>query len=300
MSPWRERLLARLIGVQRDDGSWAYRPGRRGAAEPTALAALACRGAAGMQSACAAALGWLRSVQQSDGAVPAVAGIANTGWTTPLAAVAWMACGETQRVRDRYDENARRAIAWLLRSGGERVTQARAGFGHDGELVGWAWISGTHSWVEPTAQAVLALRAAGMAGHARAREGVRLLLDRAMPQGGWNYGNNVVFGKALRPFPATTGVALTALAGEPPEPRIAAALKFGADSLERTRAPLSLAWTAIGLRAWDTARPSIEAKLADAAGAIEGDVQPHCEALLLLAGQDARPLGFTHGRPPDE
>ena len=62
----------------------------------------------------------------------------------------------------------------------------------------------------------MALRAAGRASHPRVREAVRLLCDRALDEGGWNYGNTRVFANTLQPFPATTGIALTALAGERP------------------------------------------------------------------------------------
>ena len=75
-------------------------------------------------------------------------------------------------------------------------------------------MSGTHSWVEPTAINVLALRSADQAGHPRCREAVKLLLDRQLPEGGWNYGNTTVLGHVLRPQVQPTGLALAALAGE--------------------------------------------------------------------------------------
>ena len=86
--------------------------------------------------------------------------------------------------------------------------------GHDTTLQGWPWVVGTHSWVEPTAINVLALRSAGQAGHPRCREAVKLLLDRQLPEGGWNYGNTTVLGHVLRPQVQPTGLALAALAGE--------------------------------------------------------------------------------------
>ena len=39
-----------------------------------------------------------------------------------------------------------------------------------------------------------------------------MIIDRALPHGGWNYGNKVVFGHELRPQPGPTGMALLALA----------------------------------------------------------------------------------------
>ena len=54
----------------------------------------------------------------------------------------------------------------------------------------------------------------------------------------------------LRPFPATTGVALAALGGESCEACIDVAIKYLTGELRRIRTPLSLAWGLIGLRAW--------------------------------------------------
>ena len=55
--------------------------------------------------------------------------------------------------------------------------------------------------------------ARGWATHPRVVEGYRLIRDRAIVTGGWNYGNKSAFGHPLRPQPAPTGLALLALAG---------------------------------------------------------------------------------------
>ena len=59
---------------------------------------------------------------------------------------------------------------------GRAATRARAMIARSSAGPG---SSGTHSWVEPTALAVLALRREGLGSHARVQEGVRLLRDRA-------------------------------------------------------------------------------------------------------------------------
>ena len=84
----------------------------------------------------------------------------------------------------------------------------------DSALVGWPWTEGTFSWVEPTAYAVLALRAVSprsAAAAARIDEGERLILDRVCSDGGWNYGNRRVLGEDLWSYPDTTALALLAL-----------------------------------------------------------------------------------------
>ena len=96
----------------------------------------------------------------------------------------------------------------------ERGDAAQRFVGHDTTLQGWPWVVGTHSWVEPTAISMFALRSAGQAGHPRCREAVKLLLDRQLPAGGWNYGNTTVLGHVLRAQVQPTGLALAALADE--------------------------------------------------------------------------------------
>ena len=100
-------------------------------------------------------------------------------------------------------------------------------FDIDPERVGWPWAEGTFAWVEPTAWAVLALRAAGQGQHPRVIEGVSLLLDRAFDAGGINYGNRRVLGAMTEPIPGPTAIMLLALQGHD-EPRVQAARRVPA------------------------------------------------------------------------
>ncbi len=122
--------------------------------------------------------------------------------------------------------------------------------GHDPSIRGWPWVENTHSWVEPTALSLLAISTAGESSHPRALEAVRLLMDRQLPTGGWNYGNTFVYGKQLLPLPQTTGVALSALQGHVSAREIGASLDYLAKAAE-SLAPLSLAWAILGLSAWE-------------------------------------------------
>jgi hypothetical protein len=276
-------LLERLLAAANSAGAWGYALGSSGSAEPTALTALALAGCGRAPEHVAAALRWLARLQCENGAVPISAGMDSPGWPTSLATLAWLRCaGEDNEPHSGQTE---KALGWLLETRGQPISPDPDIHDHDTTLVGWSWVAGTHSWLEPTAYALLALRVAGRADHPRVREGVRLILDRALPGGGWNYGNRRVLEHVLRPFPATTGVALAALAGEPPEARIEAAISYLGRELPRIRAPLSLAWGLIGLRAWNAQPLGAQAWLGDAAGRlINQSAHPLYDALLLLAG----------------
>lgn len=229
-------------------------------------------------------LAWLANIQRGDGSVPATADENSPGWPTSLAVLAWRSERATQDTS--YQRHIEPAVAWLLQTRGLRLAPESATMlGHDTTLQGWPWVQDTHSWVEPTSYALLALRATGNACHPRAREGVKLLLNRALPSGGWNYGNTRVFGNALRPFPVTTGIALAALAGEPDASSIKASRAYLTEALSGVRSPLTVGWGLIGLTAWDSRPPQAEDWLARcAARTMAGQPNHLQDALLLLAG----------------
>ena len=83
--------------------------------------------------------------------------------------------------------------------------------GHDSTLVGWPWVDGTHSWLEPTALAILALCREGLGDHPRVAAGIALILDRALEDGGWNYGGKAVFGRSAAPSARTDGARASGL-----------------------------------------------------------------------------------------
>ena len=152
---------------------------------------------------------WLTSVQRPDGSLPVTEGLDSPGgWPTAHALLLW-------NVVAGYQATVDRSRTWLLDRKGEVIPidgNAKKVVGHDSRLVGWPWVEATHSWLEPTAMAILALCRVGLAGHPRVKAGVELILDRALDSGGWNYGNKSVFGTELRPQPGPTGLALLALA----------------------------------------------------------------------------------------
>ncbi len=108
-------------------------------------------------------------------------------------------------------------LAKALAEARGRAMKSSATQRQDNSLQGWSWIEGTFSWVEPTAWALLALKACRSRGlvvpgsDKRIREGDALLRDRVCVTGGWNYGNSSVFGKNLPAYIPATAIALLAL-----------------------------------------------------------------------------------------
>jgi hypothetical protein len=267
--------------------------------EPTALAAAGLL-AAGRNSEAATALDWLVRVQSADGSLGVDAETHQPCWPTGWAALAWNMAAQNKKLGKRqWGESARRAVEWTLSVHGlpvERKTEDSKIFGHNTQLQGWPWVVGTHSWVEPTAIALLALRSAELADHSRAREAVKLLLDRQLPDGGWNYGNTTVFGHVLRPHVEATGMALAALAGEPD---VGAKVERSLDWLRRTISPrtttASLCYAIWGLTAHGRLPEQAAAWLEAAYQRTKArDASPYHIALLVLAARKAD----AHGTQP--
>jgi hypothetical protein len=261
-SAWTNDLHDELLRLRQPGPGWGNRPGGAGYVEPTALAALALIASeepdSGIESrkAVAQAADWLRRLQQPDGGLGLAPDLPNPRWTTPLAILLWSA---TVRGSDSRDCEARdRAVKWLLAQRGTTwEPTGESPYGHDPRIAGWAWVDATHSWLEPTATAVLALRRSGLGDHVRTRDGQRLIRDRAIRSGGWNYGNSAVFGADLRPQPAPTGMALLALTGveDFDSPLVEHGCEYLEAILPTTRAPQSLCFGTLALTAWDR-RPS--------------------------------------------
>ena len=288
---WQVSLFDRLTAAVHSDGGWRYIAGTAPCAEPTSLACLALA-AGGMETeAWKRGMAWLAQRQRPDGSVPVASNVTSPCWTTGLAVLAWSApIGETAV---HYRPQIEKAAHWLLHARGKPVAPNPRVYGHDTTLEGWSWVENTHAWVEPTAYAILALIAAGEAEHLRVREGLQLLLDRAIPGGGWNYGNTRVFTNTLRPFPSPTGIALTALGGEPPDSRIDSGIAYLISVLQRVRAPLSLSWGLMGLSAWGK-RPDESPQWLEecARRVLRSAPNAMYDALLLLADADHCPI--TH------
>lgn len=166
-------------------------------------------------------------------------------WPTAISVLAWNSS-------PLHESHCRRGVQFLLETTGTHFKKvADSPTKHDPSIPGWSWIAGTHSWTEPTAVAMIALRATGYGSHARVREAMRMMFDRQLPHGGWNYGNTLVFGRELHPMPESTGAALTGLAGSVDRKTVARSLDYLQGEVDRLRTPISLGWSLLGLAAWD-------------------------------------------------
>ena len=218
-----------------------------GAFEPdaTAWAILGLKAARALPDELAPSRDRLAAEQRDDGRFSLASDHPQAIWPTALAVLALAGSPG-------HAEAASRAADFLLSIEGKRIApEAATVLGHDTMLAGWSWIDRTHSWVEPTAMGLMALSATGRPDHERADEATRLLLDRQLSAGGWNYGNTTVFDAELRPMPQSTGVALSALTGRAAEATVVKSLDYLASRLTGVRAPLSLGWGLLALSAWD-------------------------------------------------
>lgn len=229
---------ADLAATQNADGGWGYAPGAASNAEATALSLLAIADMQPSPPGLASAAAFLQARRRPDGAFALSPAVDEPSWATPLAAVALGRFGDSDAVAP--------AVDWLLNAPAFVLRPTPAIYGYDTTLAGWPWTSGDYSFVEPTSAAVVFLKQQGQAGHARVREAVMLLHNRALPAGGWNYGESVVLGNTLLPAIVPTAMALLALADEPDDTTSAAVAWLSAQQGTITSL-FSLGWASIAM-----------------------------------------------------
>jgi hypothetical protein len=98
--------------------------------------------------------------------------------------------------------------------------------------------------------AIIALEIVGKGNHPRVEEATKMLMDRQLDSGGWNYGNTTVFGRQLYPMYGSTGMALCALYKKVDKNSIDKSLKYLQNKIQKLRTPFSLGWGLLGLGAW--------------------------------------------------
>jgi hypothetical protein len=198
----------------------------------------------------------------------------------------------------RLDWRTRALFRWRQFRGDPAITEL------NDALIGWPWVEGTFSWVEPTSLALLGLRAAARvapniarsSGFAdRVRSAERMLVDRVVPGGGWNYGNTRVLGQDLSPYPDTTAWALLALRGVRDVEGVDRAVTTGLDRLvaliAENRSSLARSLAALALRAHGRDDAAWRAAIAErVVTAPPRETRTRALALLALAGP-AVPFG---------
>jgi hypothetical protein len=241
--PFRHSLEL-LQSVQQPDGGFPYHFGEESRPDATAWAIMALSAYAFDRESCNRGRAYLVAQQANDGRVSISPAHPDASWPTPLAILAWEGF-------PRYHEAQSRAVDYLIGFTGQHFPNPDPSIiGHDTAILGWPWIAGTHSWVVPTALALLALHKVGLGTHPRAIAGQQMLVNRQLASGGWNYGSTTVFNRELHPLPECTAIALQALAGNTSIHEIEQSLQYVLRELSHLRTPISLGWTLLGLGAW--------------------------------------------------
>jgi hypothetical protein len=248
----REAVCRFLKIKQLPNAFWGYT--EQGAIEVTSLALMALRGEADFDAARVTKS--LRRVRNRDGSWPAFVGDDTGCWVTALVIYALLTIKRA--------EVPQRSIEWLLENAGREANRLwRWKFEtidnsvkFDPGKYGWSWMPGTTSWVIPTSFSLIALQDARRAGlgkdllDGRVELGIRMLLDRMCPGGGWNAGNGVAFGVALAPYIDATAIALLALQSHECE-AIDLSLRWLRVRLPYCPSPYSLAWGILALTAYE-------------------------------------------------
>jgi uncharacterized protein (DUF362 family) len=236
-----------LAGMAHPDGGWGYVADQPAHLEPTCLALLALRPEAEQfAEAITGGRAFLRTCRRPDGSYRLARGRDAAVWGTALA----LFTESIYRDGDVPSADETASAGVLLGIKGKAVTddpEVADMCDIDVSLTGWPWGEGTFSWVEPTSWACLALHRLGQGGHARVKEGERLLFDRAFDQGGANYGNRMILGRMTEPIPGPTALLLLALQAYREEPRVRAAVSYLCDQLAKSHDLEHLGWGRLAL-----------------------------------------------------
>jgi hypothetical protein len=257
------KILILLMGLLRDiqteievrslsRGGWSTGNSGSAAIETTSYALMAL--AEDQEPVRRKAIDVLLRTQNPDGSWPAFEGDDQKGcWTTSLALIALRTSGFAAR-------RIERAAKWLLDNKGRedhwlwkwkfRTVDRAVQF--NPEKYGWPWFPETVSWVIPTAFALIALKQSLLCCRTqpvfnRIQLGAEMLRDRACPGGGWNAGNSVVFGNALKPHIDATSIALLGLAESGEQSPAHEGLNWLRRNCGECSSAYSLAWSALAL-----------------------------------------------------
>ncbi len=251
---WSDRissLAETLKSRQMKSGGWAYFDSVQESLEATCLAELAL--APERQASSSAAILFLLKSQLSDGGWPAFLGDSEGCWTTALALCTLNSTGDFTAAREKafrwlYAERGREGHwfwRWKFKTSDRNVR-------FDPDKYGWPWVTGSASWVIPTAFSIIAIEQFTVCNRSEESEkrihlGVEMLLDRACVDGGWNSGNSLVYGVPLRPHVEATAIALLALQDEQRTEMVQKSLSWLRQNATSVDSVSSLAWCILTL-----------------------------------------------------
>jgi len=289
MTDWISTSLDLLRSTVQDDGGWPYYASGGSAVEPTAMAVAALHAHQSDAPRVEAGLRFILAMQQPDGSLLPQAGQSQG---TGLGMAAGIVLAAHPASRAAADRVADHALSWK-----PETAPRTEDISNDGSLIGFSWIPGVFSWVEPTAYGVLLMERTGRGDHPRTVEARRVLRDRAVPAGGWNYGNSIVLGSALEAVVMPTALVLLALGSDRKGREVTGGVKY----LEQEAAaggghsPLSLGWMNLALRARNREGVSAD-HLGDALKSSPRiAVSPWHHAMALLAVAPLERIPFVVG-----
>ena len=251
-------------------GGWAYFDSVQESLEATCLAELAL--APERQANSSAAIRFLLKAQLSDGGWPAFLGDSEGSWTTALALCTLNSTGDFTAAREKafrwlYAERGREGHwfwRWKFKTSDRNVR-------FDPDKYGWPWVTGSASWVIPTAFSIIAIEQFTVCNRSEESEkrihlGVEMLLDRECVDGGWNSGNSLVYGVPLRPHVEATAIALLALQDEQRIEMVQKSLSWLRQNAASVDSVSSLAWCILTLFVYQESVEPLKNRLATIMG----------------------------------
>jgi hypothetical protein len=285
-----------LLTAQNPDGGWGACQGKRSNTEATAFAHLALRTIRdrSLTASIDRGLNWLIKRQNHDGSWPLTDQLNPGSWTTALVVLSLAHV-------EMHQQQALRGANWLLSQEGRdpgwlnsllyRWAPHMLATHLNPDLKGWPWTANAFSWVEPTAYALIALKKLrphfqSTRAEDRIRQGELLLYDRMCKGGGWNYGNSVVLGEELPPYPDTTAIALIALQDRQTAESNQLSLQALQHMLSDVDSGLTLGWTLLCFALYEQDVATLQQRLARTYDKTEFLGETKTMALALLASGD--------------
>jgi Prenyltransferase and squalene oxidase repeat len=270
---WSDRissLAETLRSRQMKSGGWAYFDSVQESLEATCLAELAL--APERHANSSEAILFLLKSQLSDGGWPAFLGDSEGSWTTALALCTLNSTGDFTAAREKafrwlYAERGREGHwfwRWKFKTSDRNVR-------FDPDKYGWPWVTGSASWVIPTAFSIIAIEQFTVCNRSEESEkrihlGVEMLLDRECVDGGWNSGNSLVYGVPLRPHVEATAIALLALQDEQRTEMVQKSLSWLRQNVASVDSVSSLAWCILTLFVYQESVEPLKNRLATIMG----------------------------------